>query len=352
MSSGFLPHGVPVGGTITARGGTSPPIITMETFSPQILHKRQIGELPMLSMDKLTQIFFNETTNQGNILDAPQKIISSKSGADELLLLRQDTCARKLALEYQADVILTDRVLESLLKADQWILPLSCEKLQSEDGPLVAKVTSSSTRTCTDRDVIFIEDPLPSSTLPRQCLTIGFTESLYGQVLTSNNHHQNAPRQYVYTLLKVVRQGHTINMLVRSENYVLTEIGDALSFETSLEYFCDQGMEVVPVHDRAYWFMQKILQPSKRQLLCRIDPCTARILSMKQKTVADAITVVDEAANERGVSSLYSFDRSREISVEPLIESMFDVLFATTKLERDTLPNTTVDTICKYGKED
>ena len=212
--------------------------------------------------------------------------------------------------------------------------------------------TSSSTRTCKDRDVIFIEDPLPSSTLPRQCLTIGFTESLYGQVLTSNNHHQNAPRQYVYTLLKVVRQGHTINMLVRSENYVLTEIGDALSFETSLEYFCDQGMEVIPVHDRAYWFMQKILQPSKRQLLCRIDPCTARILSMKQKTVADAITVVDEAANERGVSSLYFFDRSREISVEPLIESMFDVLFATTKLERDTLPNTTVDTICKYGKED
>jgi hypothetical protein len=125
-------------------------------------------------------------------------------------------------------------------------------------------------------------------------------------------------------------------MLVRSQNHVLTEGGDALTFDTSLEYFCNQGrgMEVVPVVDPAYWLMQKILQPSKRIILCRIDPCTGRVLRTEEKTVADTMTLEDAAPHESGMSSLFNFDRSEESSVENVIGSMFDILCATRKLER------------------
>jgi hypothetical protein len=38
------------------------------------------------------------------------------------LLLCEDTCARDLALQHNADVILTEAVLEHLLKEANWIL--------------------------------------------------------------------------------------------------------------------------------------------------------------------------------------------------------------------------------------
>ena len=58
------------------------------------------------------------------------------------------------------------------------------------------------------------------------------------------------------------------------------------------------------------------------------------MLSTEEKTVADAMTLEDAAPHESGMSSLFNFDRSDESSVENVIGSMFDILCATTKLER------------------
>jgi hypothetical protein len=148
-----------------------------------------------------------------------------------------------------------------------------------------------------------------------------------------------------------------LKMLVRSQNHVLTEGRDALTFDTSLvEYFCNQGrgMEVVPVGDRAYWMMQKILQPSKRIIFCRIDPCTGRVLSTEEKTVADAMTLEDAAPHESGMSSLLNIDRSDESSVENVIGSMFDILCATTNLERGVKSRSVMcsPTSCCYDNND
>jgi len=281
--------------------------ISADDFSPKIVLTRQTGDLPRLSMAKINNIL-----NQQQI--QPQRTII-RSGTDELL--GEDVCARRLALEHEVDVVLSDRVCETLLKSQEWILPISYQRLGRE------------------RDVVFIDDPLPSSSLPRDCLSIGMTESLYGQVLRSDSLNSVSSKQYVYTVLNVMRQGCNVNMLVRSENYLLDERGSALSIETSMEYFHDRGMEVIPIGYQAHWFMQKILQPEVRPLLCRIDPCSATVLRVEEKTVADAITVGNDADNEKGVGSLYSFERIEETTLDSLIQSMMDTLFATTKFERD-----------------
>ncbi len=369
--------------TSKAASFPSVPSFTMETFSPKIIHKRILcageandwqsktrgGAVPKTSVQHIQDTFQNSGISGARIKppfpiyypSADKEPPTSPTPADKSpisLLLCQDTFARALALEHKVDVVLTELVLESLLKDPQWILPISYQTLESDESCIAG----------IKRNAVFMDDPLPAPTISRHCLCMGYTEALYQQFSAvggsdeesqSSGNVSSLPNEYVYTLLKVVRQGHSINLLVRSQNRILTELGDPVCFETSLEYFhnyyqqtqnpnnekhkdLEIGMEVIPACDRAYWFIQKILQPTKRLLLCRIDPASARILDVKEKTVADAITPSDEAANERGVGSLHQFDPSLDnssmfgsSSVEPLINSMFDVVFAATKLERD-----------------
>jgi len=122
-------------------------------------------------------------------------------------------------------------------------------------------------------------------------------------------------------------------------------------------------MDIVPVKERAHWFVLKLLQPNIRILSCRIEPVMGRIVEVGEKTIADAITVEEEAVvgEERGMKSLYVFgsmagsgfgsgiDCSSEgkfhpdggslaqqpLRVETLMDSMIDILFAATKLERN-----------------
>jgi hypothetical protein len=98
-------------------------------------------------------------------------------------------------------VILTEAVLEHLLKEVNWILPLSCEQLSMkvEDG----EPSRSCARTSTSRDVVFIEDPLPLPSLPRQCLAVGFKVAIYGRAVAMNDGDRegssSASYQRVYT---------------------------------------------------------------------------------------------------------------------------------------------------------
>ena len=312
--------------------------ITTETCSPKILLKREVGggdgtHLPRLSVEQVRNVFFHgRTSDKDEVRSKGTCVKPQRTAVRSCLneLLREDKFAKKLAFEHKADIVLTDRVISSMLKSEQWSLPISIERLSaSEYGDGGGESSGKGAA----RDVIFIEDPVPSSSRSRECLSYGMTESLYGQMLSGNQAEFQS--QFVYTLLKKIKHGTNFHILVRSQNYILNEDGCALSFDVSLEYFSDRGLEVIPVHDRADWFMRKVLQPGMTQLLCRIDPSNAEMLHLEEKTVADAITAIDEAAIESGSNSLYCFERSKEPGIGFLIESTFDVLIGTTKLERD-----------------
>jgi hypothetical protein len=84
-----------------------------ETYWPNILHRRQTGSaVVMLPMERVRKV--------GQILRLPQTQRLVLEGSN--LLLCEDTCARDLALQHNADVILTEAVLEHLLKEANWIL--------------------------------------------------------------------------------------------------------------------------------------------------------------------------------------------------------------------------------------
>ena len=84
---------------------------------------------------------------------------------------------------------------------------------------------------------------------------------------------------------------------------------EPIYIESHIEYFHDQnqGMDIVLVKERAHWFVLKLLQPNIRMLSCRIEPVMVRIVEVGEKTIADAITVEEEAVvgEERGMKSLY-----------------------------------------------
>jgi hypothetical protein len=99
------------------------------TYAPNILHRRQTGSAVMLLMERMRKIFFEESDGNeeiksvsrvGQILRLPQTQRLVLEGSN--LLLCEDTCARDLALQHNADVILTEAVLEHLLKEANWIL--------------------------------------------------------------------------------------------------------------------------------------------------------------------------------------------------------------------------------------
>ena len=432
--------------------------MTIETFAPEVLHRRCIiagarkrtrththvgiaanENIPTVPMDQIhtllnarTKLKVPTTLVRGvgdRDLSSPRSSPSKEEGGS--LFLKDDAMARKLALENHADVVVTDAVLETLMKKhpspgggnvygtspsdantsaapatamDQWTLPVSCQKIKLLSSESEERAGAGVNR-AKERDVVFVEDPLPSPSLSRECLAFGFTEALYGtlanhstlsknqadidtknpNIITSKNNEESGyphSREYVYTLLKVPKHGcgpsHTFRILVRSVNYLHSDCSsesilngerepEPIHIESRIEYFHDQnrGMDIVPVKERAHWFVLKLLQPNIRILSCRIEPVMGRIVEVGEKTIADAITVEEEAVvgEERGMKSLYVFgsmagsgfgsgsgiDCSSEgklhpdgetlaqqpLRVETLMDSMIDILFAATKLERN-----------------
>jgi hypothetical protein len=127
-------------------------------------------------------------------------------------------------------------------------------------------------------------------------------------------------------------------VLVRSETLILHEQQGPLSIDVSLEYFPEKGMEVIPVRDRANWLLHKLLNSEARQLLIHIEPQTASILSMEEKTIADVLTSQDPTKDERGVGSLCDFENIDDANIYDLFHFIMDFCHATTKLDHESSP--------------
>jgi len=285
--------------------------ITTETFSPRVVFRKVVGgDLPVLSMNDVKEVL-----KEGSHVQAI-KNVGLMSSEDSLC---EDRDAKRLAIEYDAQIVLTDQVVESLLKSSNWILPISHQELHNDGKGKAA---------------VFIET-LPSSSYSRDCLSFGMIKSLYSHVSRSQVPAENPHKEFIYTILKIVRSGTSFNVLVRTECFALNESKGPLYLDASLEYFPDRGMEMIPVGCRAYWLMQKILHSDGRQVLVRTDPKTGKILKVEEKGVADAISSQDQTVQERKINSLHDFESVEETTTDTLIESMMDIFFASTKIAQD-----------------
>jgi hypothetical protein len=304
-------------GSETIHGGTNAQITLIETMSPKFVFQRTIGKpLSVVNVERLREVL-----REGTCLRAQKNIVRS---CPESFLLCKDADAQRLAEEYNAQVVLTDRVMMSLIKDSKWILPLSQKQVMQSNNR--SKV------------IVYIEDPLPTSCFSRDCLSFGLLDSLYGSLCLDSSDTGIVPtgRQYNYTVLNFVGTSSSFRVLVRSETFLLDEDGGPLSLDVSLEYFPDRGMEIIPVRDRTQWLVQKMLHSKTKQLLFRIDPETAKILCMEEKGVADVLTSEDPTRDEKGANSLGDFESvENDSSPDELIQRMMELCYATTKLKHD-----------------
>lgn len=309
----LLNHHTNYSGSGKIHGGINAQITLMDTLSPKHVFQRTVGRpLPVVNAEKLKEVL-----KEGTCLRASKRIVKS---CNDSLFLYQDLDAQRLAEEYNVQVILTERVMMSLIKETKWILPLSQKKV----------VQSNTNRS---KVLVFIEDPMPTSCSSRECLSFGFIDALYGSLYDTDV--PTGSRQYNYTLMNFWGSS-SFRVLVRSETFVLDEDGGPLSMDVSLEYFPDRGMELIPVRDRTQWLVHKMLHSKAKQLLFRIDPETTKILSMEEKGVADVLTSEDPTKDEKGLDSLGDFENiENDKSPDELIQGMMDLCHATTKLNHD-----------------
>mmetsp|Transcript_14006 Transcript_14006/g.20919 ORF Transcript_14006/g.20919 Transcript_14006/m.20919 type:complete len:665 (-) Transcript_14006:31-2025(-) len=300
--------------TISLNGSLPMSPIDVEMFSPEIIYKDQNRDFVCndFSLEKIKSTLENKTLQeQRNILRV-----------DSNTLLSEDEKARELATKYDVDVVLSSNALEAMITSQKWDLPILCDSSSS----LV-------------RPIVFFEDPIPAPSNPRECLTVGITEALYGQLLCNMNegeekvNHGNGCN--TYTLLTLTLQTTKVKVLVRSRNYLFDSNNRPVILRGQVEYFSNYGMEDIPVHESAWWFIQKVLQPDCRLLLCRVDALSTRVIRIEEKSVADAILGHNPADSEIGLGTLGRFESNGNVTVEHQIQMIVNVIFGATRIERD-----------------
>lgn len=228
--------------------------------------------------------------------------------SDGVCLLCEDSTAKRLALKHEASIVLTFEAMVELLRrpghnSTRWSIPL-----------LQARCDSSSvegSKNCS-RDILILEDPFPVQSTTREWLTNGFTESLKSMLRASTcpnlacsneDSVETSPSiQYVYSLLSLPTPYHSshsgrfnapLKVLVRTINELFDETNCPVRLRLNLEYFPERGMEIPTAHERAVWILEKAIQPNCRVLFSRVDPNTAQIIEVEEKSVAHALACED-----------------------------------------------------------
>ena len=259
-------------------------------------------------------------------------------------LLCNDDVAKSLALKHNVDIVLTSDTFEVLLQHPEavntrWTIPLSY---------IDVDVETTNKNKSLQKLVLFLEDPLPCISTPRECLSVGIKEALIGhQVMdamkgstTSTSKASNDGRikgKNTYTLLSIPNSTGKQRVLIRSVNYLIDENEKPVILLSKLEYFSAQrGLEEFNTHDNAVWLMHKMLQEDCRIVVGRVDAISAEILHLEEKTIADALTTHDVSITERYLDSLGRFEAKNEASIKSLFHIMSTILSAVQLIEKKT----------------
>jgi len=283
-------------------------------FNPTILKRRTESAIPKLNIN------WEVLLNQNKKLKS--RIVTELSDT----LLCDDAVARKLAITNNVDMIVTSGALEALLRQPgspytRWTIPGHFKQA-----------------------IFCMEDPLPTISTPRECLSVGIREALYNHALelgtnyefTNTNPSSKIRGQHTYTLLTIpYSTSKQQKILVRSTNYLMDENERPLIFHSQLEYFVSHhGVEEFTCHERAIWLLNKILQKDCRVFVGRVDPNTAEVLALEEKSVADAMTSNDVSISERYLDSLGPIFSQDENDIMRLFQNLSTVLVAAKLIEK------------------
>jgi len=244
---------------------------------------------------RLEETLLDSCLTPGTVI-LPQSAVPLVCLDQSYCFLSDDLKAKDLAYEYGVDVIMTARAMEYLLQrpgysTTQWNVPISYVDMSS------ASITNF--RRKQSNRIVIIEDPIPQSLTPRQCLNFGVSDAIVKQITQSKpssddleKAEDNLSSQVVFSLLNFPAIGKTtkpIKILVRSYNHILDEQGKPIRIYSHLEYFVDRGLEEQTSHERSVLMMEKMLQPDGRVFLCRIDVQNMKVVLTEEVTSAQLI---------------------------------------------------------------
>lgn len=239
-------------------------------------------------------------------------------------LLSQDDIAKSLALKHDVDIVITSSTLETFLKHPEdlntrWKIPTFVVDVGVEPSK---KLT------------LFMEDPLPCMSTPRESLSVGFREALMSQFLDTEIYGNRIQGKSTYTLISIPHSAGRQRVLVRSCNYMVNEDEEPLIMLSQLEYFTAEcRVEEFSNHDRALWLLCKILQDNSRTVVGRVDVTSAEILEAEEKTIADSLTVNDACVSEKFLDSLGCFEK-KTVDMSSSFRVMAMILSAAQLIEK------------------
>jgi len=253
--------------------------VDTETFSPKIVYidVETTGRLRRMNCHNLLEPGFERKQL------SPPKVEFTTANVSPLLC--EDSMARDLAIQLKVDFVITAKALSALLLIPgkglaRWMLPFSFKKFK----------VSENLSNKQNLEVTFVEDPVPHATTPRERLTEGFTEAIYYHTMVRDPKHSHTcpASANVFTLLTIPQSvtQDSFKVLVRSSNILHDQTGNPTKLHSHLEYFIERGMEQYSSQNQAVWLLEKILQPSANIVVCRVDPTSACLIQVEEKSLA------------------------------------------------------------------
>lgn len=281
----------------------------LDQFSPKILHRKMVGSggnIPRISVQELKNHLEGSYLHKLNV----------KQYLDSESLLCEDDTAKDLASKHDCDVIMTADGLESILRSQQWNLSMS-----SPFGK-----------------AMYIEDPIPSCSGPRECLSYGFRVGLIHHILEYLKHDsaEYICGEHIYSMVHFHIRNTNIKVLVRSYVFIHDENGKPIVFDCQPMYFSELGEDEPSGNDRGLWFMQKLLLGDSTLLCCSVDVHTSAFMFIKERGISDALQISEILVSEKNLQTLGIFENIlKATSLEKSLQVLMNVLSGVTIIERD-----------------
>ena len=235
--------------------------------------------------------------------------ISSGDTTSTACLLQHDEYAKKLAREHNVSVLMTSEAFSTMLNRpgntlSRWKILIFLEQNSTEG--------TSSKNITTEKPLVFFEDPLPHVCTPREWMSLAYEGPLDAYLLSSScsdgEYSATAKQQeegasgniqYVYTLVNLPTSNQNANtqVLVRVVNTRVDEDRRPIRQKIKLEYFhSDFGyLEEYTAFERVQWIMEKLLQPTCRVVVGRVNAINGTLISLEETNIALALAFGDSS---------------------------------------------------------
>ena len=292
--------------------------IDLESFSAKIVFEGDSTHLPRMNpgwMESCLSSNLEQSCQTNPVLFEPSSP------------LFDDLKAKSLATQHQVDAVITADAFEVLLQrpgyqTTRWCVPTSCESLETKN---IKRSHSKKTH----KRITFLDDPIPTSLTPRQCVSYGMKNEFCSKILCPSIKSLKE-KQHVYTLLEIPKstERSSLKLLVRSTNVFNDELNHPIKLRGQLEYFPERGFEEFTAHERAVWIMEKMIQPACRIVVARMDPNTGKLLKLEEKSAAHSL-----ATNQSGYELLSVVSNISSVDLEMHFQCVADVIIGTMKVE-------------------